>query len=296
MRSASSASRTLRRTVHRGSSEPNESWKTGCTVRRNRGSSGSNGRPSSRIEPGRRRVRPGRTVRGWSCPSPTRRRCRGSRPPGRRGRPRRRRGRGAALSVERELLWTRRPATRPRHVVRHATSLPAWSSEPGHIVVGVEASTIGGRCSHRRPAWPQRGMNRHPGSSVGEVGHRPGDHLQRPGSVADAGHRLEQGRGVRVRGGRTAQRSVPLGDLPGVHTTTRSQTVATTPRSWVISTIAVPRARGAAARGGRICAWIVTSSAVVGSSAMISAGSFTSAAAITTRWRMPPLRRCGGSP
>ena len=38
----------------------------------------------------------------------------------------------------------------------------------------------------------------------------------------------------------------------------------------------------------RICAWIVTSSAVVGSSAMISLGSQASAIAIMMRWRMPP--------
>ena len=38
----------------------------------------------------------------------------------------------------------------------------------------------------------------------------------------------------------------------------------------------------------RICAWIVTSRAVVGSSAMISLGSQASAIAIMTRWRMPP--------
>ena len=38
----------------------------------------------------------------------------------------------------------------------------------------------------------------------------------------------------------------------------------------------------------RICAWVVTSSAVVGSSAMRSAGSSTSAIAIMIRWRWPP--------
>ena len=37
-----------------------------------------------------------------------------------------------------------------------------------------------------------------------------------------------------------------------------------------------------------ICAWIETSSAVVGSSATISLGSPASASAMTTRWRMPP--------
>ena len=37
-----------------------------------------------------------------------------------------------------------------------------------------------------------------------------------------------------------------------------------------------------------ICAWIETSSAVVGSSAMMSRGFAASASAMTTRWRMPP--------
>ena len=43
----------------------------------------------------------------------------------------------------------------------------------------------------------------------------------------------------------------------------------------------------------RICAWIVTSSAVVGSSQTIRSGSFSSAIAIATRWRMPPDSWCG---
>ena len=43
----------------------------------------------------------------------------------------------------------------------------------------------------------------------------------------------------------------------------------------------------------RICAWTVTSSAVVGSSAMSSFGSHTSAIAIIARWRMPPENWCG---
>ena len=42
-----------------------------------------------------------------------------------------------------------------------------------------------------------------------------------------------------------------------------------------------------------ICAWIVTSSAVVGSSAMSSEGSFIRPIAIITRWRMPPESSCG---
>ena len=42
-----------------------------------------------------------------------------------------------------------------------------------------------------------------------------------------------------------------------------------------------------------ICAWIDTSSAVVGSSAMMSFGLAASASAMTTRCRMPPENWCG---
>lgn len=43
----------------------------------------------------------------------------------------------------------------------------------------------------------------------------------------------------------------------------------------------------------RICAWMVTSSAVVGSSAINTAGRQESAMAIITLWRMPPESWCG---
>ena len=43
----------------------------------------------------------------------------------------------------------------------------------------------------------------------------------------------------------------------------------------------------------RICAWVVTSSAVVGSSAISRSGLLMSAIAIITRWRMPPENWCG---
>jgi len=42
-----------------------------------------------------------------------------------------------------------------------------------------------------------------------------------------------------------------------------------------------------------IWAWIVTSSAVVGSSAMRTSGLFASAIAIIARCRMPPENWCG---
>ena len=51
---------------------------------------------------------------------------------------------------------------------------------------------------------------------------------------------------------------------------------------------AVPVRRDSSRISSRICAWMVTSSAVVGSSAINSAGSQLSAMAIITRCRMPP--------
>ena len=43
----------------------------------------------------------------------------------------------------------------------------------------------------------------------------------------------------------------------------------------------------------RICAWMLTSSAEVGSSATTTAGCSIIARATATRWRWPPLNMCG---
>ena len=50
----------------------------------------------------------------------------------------------------------------------------------------------------------------------------------------------------------------------------------------------MPRSRCSDSSRSRICAWIVTSSAVVGSSAISSFGLQAIAIAIITRWFMPP--------
>ena len=55
----------------------------------------------------------------------------------------------------------------------------------------------------------------------------------------------------------------------------------------------MPRSAWSLRRRSRICAWIVTSSAVVGSSAISSAGPEASAIAIMARWRRPPESWCG---
>ena len=57
--------------------------------------------------------------------------------------------------------------------------------------------------------------------------------------------------------------------------------------------IAIPSRCWRLSSRARICAWTVTSSAVVGSSAISSFGSFASAIAIIARWRMPPENSCG---
>ncbi len=80
---------------------------------------------------------------------------------------------------------------------------------------------------------------------------------------------------------------------PAYITISREASEDTAARSWLIQIIAVPKSRASARISVRICAWIETSSAVVGSSQMISFGRFRSAMAMATRWRMPPENWCG---
>ena len=75
---------------------------------------------------------------------------------------------------------------------------------------------------------------------------------------------------------------------PRYITTTSSVISAITPMSWVIRITASPRSCCSLRISSRICACVVTSSAVVGSSAIRMRGSAASASAIITRWRSPP--------
>jgi len=59
--------------------------------------------------------------------------------------------------------------------------------------------------------------------------------------------------------------------------------------------MAVRRRERSSASRSMICAWVVTSSAVVASSAISTFGSEASAMAIITRWRIPPESWCGYS-
>jgi len=81
----------------------------------------------------------------------------------------------------------------------------------------------------------------------------------------------------------------PLSTMrPAYITIMRSVVSAITPRSWVIMISDMPVSCTTSEIRSRICAWMVTSSAVVGSSAIRISGSQASAAAIITRCRCPP--------
>ena len=75
---------------------------------------------------------------------------------------------------------------------------------------------------------------------------------------------------------------------PAYITATRRAISATTPMLCVTSTSAMPRSFCSPRSRSRIWAWMVTSSAVVGSSAISSFGLQAIAIAIITRWFMPP--------
>src|SRR5213594_483865 len=74
-----------------------------------------------------------------------------------------------------------------------------------------------------------------------------------------------------------------------------SHVSAMTLRSWEIKIIERSSSRLSRSRSSRICAWIMTSSAVTGSSAITIRGLHARAIAIITRCRMPPENSCGYS-
>src|SRR6266852_1439004 len=159
----------------------------------------------------------------------------------------------------------------------------------------VPASSSGGSSSRQRSqAYPQRGWNRHPPGHALAAGTCPGMLWSRPRARAGgASSRGTEARSPSVYGwsGR-ANSSVVLAcstTCPAYSTTTRSARPATSPRSWVMSMTAMPSSACRRSSSSRIWAWIVTSSAVVGSSAISSLGWHTSAIAIITRCRIPPL-------
>ena len=145
-------------------------------------------------------------------------------------------------------------------------------------------------------AYRQRSANTQRSSGRGLTGTRPG--------ISSSRSRRSPGRGIApisptvygCCGAANSSSTAASSTLrPAYMTMTRSAMSATTPRLCVTSTIAVPNSSRTSRIRSRMPAWIVTSSAVVGSSAISIFGSHASAIAITTRWRIPPESWCGYS-
>ena len=158
-----------------------------------------------------------------------------------------------------------------------------WSAPPG------TACQAGTSVSQRACTKVQRGAKRHPMNCIVRGGTMPGivvrdaPRLAAPGSAAN--RRVAYG----CKGRAKNDSRLPISMIsPAYISATRWAMRATTPRSWVMSRIAMPLVRWSSASRSRICACMVTSSAVVGSSAINTSGSEHSARAIMTRCFIPP--------
>ena len=153
------------------------------------------------------------------------------------------------------------------------------------------------RCGTARRRTGSAAAKRQPGGRSQRARHLAFDRRQARLLDVEARDRAEQADRVRMlRRMRTGPATGACSTTrPAYITTTSSATSATTPRSWVMRMTAVPVSRCRVRMRSRICAWIVTSSAVVGSSAISRRGSQASAMAIIARWRMPPESLCGYS-
>ena len=295
------ARRRCRSTRWRGLSEAYGSWKTICicaaagAARRGRGRAGH--RRRNAIAPARRLDQPQQQRGRWST-------CRSRiRPPAPASRPRARSN--DTPSTARTGRWPSPhgpPVTGKclRQLVRTCSS-GAVTTAPSSGRGAPRARRSGHQRRHRRAAHIAARCGSAGGSGSLAAGsperrHRAVDRAQRGARASSSGGTAaQQPRGIGMaRRARTAARPARLHDLRRRTSPPRGRTIsATTPRSWVISRIAMPSSRCSRRSRSRICAWIVTSSAVVGSSAISSWGSQASAMAIITRCRMPPESWCG---
>ena len=146
---------------------------------------------------------------------------------------------------------------------------------------------------HCASANGQRGWKRQPDGRVGEVGRAARRWV---GDVASSScrrrrHAAQQARPCRDAAARGRGPACRRARRYGRHTS-RRRAGSSGPRRPCRGSPGALRAAGpccSSARSLRIWSWIVTSSAVVGSSARMMRGLQASAAAITTRWHMPPL-------
>src|SRR4249920_737311 len=161
------------------------------------------------------------------------------------------------------------------------------SPEPGGTRSGIRSQQASSLHAHR-------GAKGHPLGSVRRSGGEPSIGRSTPTSPSSRGIECSSPTVYGCLGFANSSRvGADSTTLPAYITATRLVIRATTPRSCVIRMTAVPVSVVSLSRSSRTWAWIVTSSAVVGSSAISSLGSSARAIAIMTRWRIPPLNSCG---
>ena len=211
-------------------------------------------------------------------------------------------------AVDRLHMVASRPAeARERRATKCFTSPSASTRAAAHatsLSSGARRQRDQRAAEIDRPAAARRGTPPARTDSGRRSGSRPAARSCRAARRRSrrAGRRADRAAGSRraarpCRDARGASNSASAGARstisPAYITATSSHTSATTPRSCVIRMIAASLVRLSSRIRSRICAWMVTSSAVVGSSAISSSGSQASAIAIMTRWRMPPDSLCG---
>src|SRR5438874_1815197 len=142
--------------------------------------------------------------------------------------------------------------------------------------------------------YGHRGWKRHPCGGFSSEGGCPLIWTRRSRSVSSRGREPSRPHVYGMCGRRKIESTDPCSTTSAAYMTTTSSAVsATTPRSWVMMMIALSNSSWSLFIRFRICAWVVTSSAVVGSSAISRSGSLISAIAIITRCRIPPENWCG---
>src|SRR5262249_31382154 len=130
--------------------------------------------------------------------------------------------------------------------------------------------------------------NRHPSSPLAEaeLGRTPGNGPLRADDIP------EEARSLRVYGCEGCLRASPTLPIsriaPAYMTATRSHSLATTPKLLVIQKTVSPKRHRRSLMRRRICAWMVTSRALVGLSPIKNSGRHDSAIANIARCCMPP--------
>src|SRR5206468_934791 len=184
---------------------------------------------------------------------------------------------------DREVLAHLAHLDQRRHRRMHAARWPGACSSSGGTTPAQSAITCGYRSRKVHPL----GRRRRSGTCPGMASRRSW-----PPPIPGVERKRPSGWGCNGRS-KISSTDACSTIRPAYMIATSSACSATTPRSCVIKRSAIPRCSRNARSRSRISAWMVTSSAVVGSSAISTRGSHEIAIAIMTRCRMPPERRWG---